>query len=304
MDWRWKVGRQAVLARVPFGQGLRRAKRKLFGYAPDPANLRDTMDGWTQMRHGLERANGRLEGATILEIGTGWFPTIPILQCLAGAKRVIMSDLHPHLDDVSFAAALDFLRQACPDEPRLREIRTRRDLPLTYLAPFDVDALPDGSIDLVTSRTVLEHIPPEDLRGLLQALRPKLSPGGLMLHLVDHSDHLEHADKSISKINFLTWSDRKHRLVNRLTREGENRLRHHEYPGLFAEAGYRVLLEEDQVHEPTRRLAPSLPLQPRYAAMTAEQLATMSTLYVLATRTGCGEQRSGYRCNTTFIRHR
>ncbi|WP_431265317.1 class I SAM-dependent methyltransferase [Roseateles chitinivorans] len=282
MDWRLKVGRQAVLARLPFGHGLRRAKRKLFGYQPDLGNLRSTLDCWAQMRQGLERTGGTIEGATVLEIGTGWFPTIPILQCLQGAKRVYMSDLNVHLDDVSFAATLDFLRQSYPDDARLRAIQSRADLPLTYLAPFDVSALPDGSIDLVTSRTVLEHIPPDVLLGLFKALRPKLSARGRMVHLVDHSDHLEHSDKAISKINFLTWPERKHAWVNQLTREGENRLRHHEYPDLFAKAGYRVTLEEAEVHEPTRQLAKSLPLQPHYAAMTAEQLATMSSLYVLA----------------------
>jgi hypothetical protein len=281
MDWRLKVGRQAVLARLPFGQSLRSIKRRLLGYQPDPDNLRDTLKNWSQMRSAVSHTGGAIEGATVLEIGTGWFPTMPILQCLQGAKRVYMSDLNVHLDDVSFAATLAFLRRVSPDDARLRAIRSRADLPLTYLAPFDVNALADGSIDLVTSRTVLEHIPPDALVQLLAALRPKLSARGRMVHLVDHSDHLEHSDKSISKINFLTWPERKHAWINRLTREGENRLRHHEYPPLFAKAGYRVTLEQDKIHEPTRQLAKSLPLQPPYAAMTPEQLATMSSLYVL-----------------------
>jgi len=280
MDWRLKVARQAVLARIPFGYGLRRVKRKVFGYQPNLGNLRETLACWRQMRDGLERAGGSVEGATVLEIGTGWFPTIPVMQCLAGAKHVYMSDLNVHLDDVSFAATLDFLRRELPDEPRLREIQSRRDVPVSYLAPFDVNAIPDGSIDIVSSRTVLEHIPPEALVQLFTALRPKLSPRGLMVHLVDHSDHLEHSDKSISKINFLTWPERKHAWINRLTREGENRLRHHEYAAVFAAAGFDVLIDDAQVHEPTRALAKSLPLQPRYAAMAPEQLATMSSLYV------------------------
>lgn len=281
MDWRLKVGRQAVLARLPFGQALRGVKRRLLGYRPDPDNLGQTLKNWSQMRAALSHTGGSIEGATVLEIGTGWFPTIPILQCLQGARRVFMSDLNVHLDDVSFAATMDFLRQVDPGDARLRAIQSRADLPLTYLAPFDVNAIPDGSIDLVTSRTVLEHIPPDVLLDLFKALRPKLSARGRMVHLVDHSDHLEHSDKSISKINFLTWPDGRHAWINRLTREGENRLRHHEYPPLFAQAGYRVVLEQHKVHEPTRQLAKSLPLQPHYAAMTPEQLATMSSLYVL-----------------------
>jgi len=169
-----------------------------------------------------------------------------------------------------------------PANRTLHAIDTIDDLPITYLAPFDPSAVPDGSVDFVISRTVLEHIPPDDLVNLFLALRPKLSPQGLMIHLVDHSDHLEHTDKSLSKINFLTWSVRKHAFVNSLTREGENRLRHHEYLPVFEMTGYQLVTTIADVHEPTRAIAKSLPLVAPYSDMTSDQLATLSSLYVLA----------------------
>lgn len=282
MDWRLKVAKQAVLARVPFGHTLRRIKRQFLGYDPDPENLRDTLSCLTQMQQALQRLNRSFEGATVLEIGSGWFPTIPIMLAVDGARRVIMSDLNPHMDDVTFASTLRFLKGLMPTNQRLNAITSLSDLPITYLAPFDATAVPSGTIDYVISRTVLEHIPPDNLVDLLETLRPKLAPTGLMVHLVDHSDHLEHTDKSLSKINFLTWSKRKHAFVNFLTMEGENRLRHHEYHPIFEGAGYRVVSTAAEVHEPTRTMVRSLQLVSPYSSMSPDQLATVTSLYVLA----------------------
>ena len=75
-------------------------------------------------------------------------------------------------------------------------------------------------------------------------MRPKIADGGRMVHLVDHSDHFEHQDKSISRVNFLTWTEEQHALVNYLVGDGENRMRHHEYPPLFEDAGFELAYPE------------------------------------------------------------
>ena len=284
MNWRLKVARLAILGRVPFGSTLRRLKREYLGYAPDPANIRSTLSHLDQMQQTINALGRSFEGATVLEIGSGWFPTIPIMLTVGGARRVLMSDLNPHMDEVTFATTLQLLKELMPTNRRLQDVTCLQDLPISYLAPFDVGAVPSATLDFVLSRTVLEHIPPDELVGLLASLIPALAPGGLMIHVVDHSDHLEHADKSISKINFLTWSKRKHALVNFLTKEGENRLRHHQYPFLFSKAGYEVIHTSAEIHEPTRVAAMSLPLVAPYSDMSPDQLATLTSCYVLSPR--------------------
>lgn len=284
MGWKTYVARRAILQRLPGGQVLRSAKRRLFGYRPDPTNIELTLEQFEALRHAAAQGGQTLAGATVLEIGSGWFPTIPLLMVAHGAREVLLSDHVPHLDATTFATTLDVLAPTLARFPELAGRRTLEDFHLRYLAPLRPAELADGSLDLVVSRTVLEHIDPPLLEQLLVGLRPKLAPGGLMVHCIDHSDHLEHNDRSLSKINFLTWSDRRHALVNRLTQEGENRLRHHEYRALFEACGYTVRHESGEPHEPTRRIAATLPLAGRFASMTPEQLSILTSYFVVAPR--------------------
>ncbi|MBL8289987.1 MAG: class I SAM-dependent methyltransferase [Rubrivivax sp.] len=286
MGWKLHVLKTSILGRVPFGDQLRRIKRQTFGYLPDPDNLRGTLQNLDDMRNAVHAAGRSFADATVLEIGSGWFPTIPIMLSAQGARKVFLTDLNPHMDRTTFAATLDFLRPYLVDHPRAAGKSSLEDFGLEYIAPFRPDAIPNGTIDFIISRTVLEHIPAEDLQGILAELRPKLATGGLMLHCVDHSDHLEHRDKSISKINFLTWSERRHKLVNWLTKEGENRLRHHEYRKVFERAGYEIAFESGQPHPATLESARTLPLQHRFAQMTPAEVSILSSIYLLSPRPG------------------
>jgi SAM-dependent methyltransferase len=284
MSWKLHVAKLAIFGRIPFGNAIRRIKRRLFGYPPDPENLRGTLRNLDEMERAIASVGRSFSGATVLEIGSGWFPTIPIMLSLRGARRIFLTDLTPHLDEITFSSTLDFLKPQISEFPDALCKKTIEEFNLEYLAPFCVDEIPDGIIDFIISRTVLEHIPPCDISRLLRQLHSKLSPNGLMVHYIDHSDHLEHRDKSISKINFLTWSAKKHGMINWLTKEGENRLRHHEYRDLFEESGYDIISESAQAHQPTCELAKVLPLKERFAKMTPEQVSILSSIYLLAPR--------------------
>ncbi len=79
---------------------------------------------------------------------------------------------------------------------------------LEYRAPqeaAELTAVPER-FDLVFSYTVLEHVPPAELPGLLAASTALLSPGGVALHFVDLEDH---RDPRGAPFAFLApaWSD-------------------------------------------------------------------------------------------------
>lgn len=281
MDWRLLVLKKAIVSRIPFREALRAFRRRKYGYPPDHANLVATLENYSQIKSVIKRAGRSLAGATVLEIGSGWFPVVPIKLVSDGVGRVLMSDLTPHMDAITFVETVQFLKSIYSDDSMIQSLTTIEALPIDYLAPLNVDHIDDNSLDYVISRAVLEHIPPADLRALLIALRPKLSKEGLMVHIIDHSDHLEHFDKSISKINFLTWSQAKHSFLNYLIGYGENRLRHHEYRKIFQESGFEVLEEQADIHDETLEFARSLRLASPFREMTPEQNAVLTSLYVL-----------------------
>lgn len=80
---------------------------------------------------------------------------------------------------------------------------------IVYLVPVDAanTGLPDASVDYNISNTVLEHIPKKDIEQILKEGRRILKDDRIAIHFIDLSDHFQHQDSSITKINFLRYSD-------------------------------------------------------------------------------------------------
>ena len=135
----------------------------------------------------LDRAGVHPRGRVVLEVGSGWWPIIPLMMRLAGAHRVYLVDtqrlldvqllrgiagkLREHADAIAVRLGADaaYVRAMldCPDDAPLAELLEH--FRLVYLAPADATALAldDGSIDIAISRAVFEHIPPVDSRAHL-----------------------------------------------------------------------------------------------------------------------------------------
>lgn len=290
--WHLSLARRAVMSRIPFADALRRIKRRIRGYQPNQSNIASTFYDLRRL-YNLMRANGVYFRGTVLEIGSGWFPIAGIIARLAGAERVILTDITSYMDEQTFLTArqivldrLDEVAAAFDIDPHaargtLMEAPTPEELKLTYLAPFDMTDVPDASLDLVMSRACLEHIPVTDLEILVAGLRPKLSRDGFMAHAIDNSDHFSHIDPTISRVNFLSWSEAKHHLIWQFAKGGENRLRHHEYADLFRRTGYGVIGDDAFVHDKVLQSLSSLKISAPYNRMTAEQIATVTSWYVL-----------------------
>ena len=58
---------------------------------------------------------------------------------------------------------------------------------IDYSAPYTPSSIPDGTVDLFLSHSVLEHV--SDLPAALQLMHRSLKPGGLMSHQFDLRSH-------------------------------------------------------------------------------------------------------------------
>lgn len=258
-----------------------------------PAFLQMRLE-WSAMHLDALRRLGRAEpGFHAVELGSGWYPIVPLCYFLAGADRVAMCDLEdlgrPELAvqavdgllDAHGRGELDGLGPIDGDRvERLRAVRDR--IPATghveALAEIGLHVTPGDARelhvpqppDLISSNTVFEHIPAEVLEGILVRFGQVSTTGTVMSHLIDLCDHYAYIDDSVSIYNFLRYSDRAWRLIDNQV-QPMNRLRASEYLGLYERAGVPVTEEHLRGCDPLALVGE--PLAPRFKAMDPADVA-------------------------------
>jgi|ERR1039458_741463 SAM-dependent methyltransferase len=306
MRWQYKCLIDNCKGLLPCQDQLREIKYRFTSYKPDPP----AVSKWTIMQGLLQvewvRAARPLASAVILEIGCGWQPLIPVLFSLAGAECVILADSNRLCSPTSFNTALASLRsertlildslavgehifdEALSWDPSLGLDEGFRRLRLKYVAPCDCRRLhmPDASIDVVTSRAVLEHIAPRVIADIFTESIRLLKPSGLACHLIDNSDHWEHRDKRISRVNFLKYSDASFRWTCLNPQNYQNRLRHPEYVDMLCRCGFQILRDEREIDDKALTALRTLRISQRFRRFAPTDLATISS-HLLAQKPVC-----------------
>ncbi len=242
----------------------------------------------------MARAHGlSLEGQSVLEIGSGWKPLIPLILRMAGANRVIMSDINQTMDRVMLMKALEQVRLKAEaskesladlglslDRLMLDETLSFQDTLQALHLEYRIGPLESEPIDAIVSHNVLEHIPEIELPDILRRCAKILKPGGWMIHCIDHSDHLQHTCPSISPMCFLRFEET---TWNRWSKGPfhQNRLRWFEYKNLFETAGFQILTWEKECYPSTIEEAITIPLCKRYKNTKPEDLAVLKSRVAL-----------------------
>lgn len=294
LRWQRRIAANSVKACVPFQAELRKLKHSI--RPPVPGRHHElVLDGIIQQITMIRQAGGRIAGARVLEIGSGWIPVAPLVYRLAGAREVILSDQHRLLHPHSVRAAADFLLarsdrlardlDIAPDRvaevlsvPLQGGLEAMLDaLGLAYVVPLSAETL-NGRIDLAYSHTVLEHIPPDALAAIFALVRDRLSERGLFCNGIDNSDHRRCYDENLSLVDFLRYSDLAWKMQCINPQDYTNRLRHSDYVALLEDAGFGVL--DSRVHVAHGALAGIArgELPQRFRHKSAEDLCTTWSL--------------------------
>jgi hypothetical protein len=103
-----------------------------------------------------------------------------------------------------------------------------------------------------------------------------------MCHLIDNSDHWEHTDKSLSRVDFLRY-DREilWRVANLSQQHYQNRLRHSDYARLFQDHGFEILMADGEADPASLRDLEVLPLAPAFRNRNPSDLAILISLFVV-----------------------
>lgn len=204
--------------------------------------------------------------AKVLEIGTGWYPIVPISLFLVGSDIIYSIDIELLTSKEKIKTTIEKFVEAfqgnklyefkiLPDRYKLlaqlledwEQHSFKSILELLHLYYVIEDArqisLPDDSIDLINSNNTFEHIYPKILFPILKEFKRIIKKSnGVMSHFIDMSDHFAHFDKSISIYNFLKFSDLQWRWIDNSI-QPQNRLRIYDYYQMFEKLKLPVHLE-------------------------------------------------------------
>lgn len=298
MDWRIKGVIQGTLARAPGGMWLNDQLQVLAGGRRDIGSHVDakvTLDWLVHARH-LQQLQFTLPGRTLLEVGTGWLPVMPLCFAVAGLRRGITVDLNRHLQLPLVRPALARLERHLPamaeacGQP-LAELQGRWQglmnagaglallaaAGIDYRAPADATrtGLTDASVDLVFSNSVLEHVPAAVLTALMQETRRILTPTGLALHNVNCGDHYAYFDRGITPIHYLRYSETQWRWWNNDILF-QNRLRAIDFLNAARAAGLEVVLDTHKGRPELMQRLHELPIAPQFRHYAASELCCTS----------------------------
>lgn len=245
---------------APLVQRLR-PERRVLGMDGETSAIAETLEWFAGP---LQAVDVDLDGAQVLELGPGRTSEICGAFVLAGAASAVGIDVLPYLDPMSNSAErlgplVDLVGSGQVDgwnkatgtdleSARARAQRYGARWPVRF-ETFDGQGipLPDSSVDLVVSKSVLEHVPPQQVGPLLDELKRVLKPGAAMVHVIDLRDHLFVDGDDAVTGDWLTALRYPQRLFTRMFDNRAthiNRLRASAWLEALAAAGFTVVHEE------------------------------------------------------------
>lgn len=215
----------------------------------------------------FQQYTDKLIPTTCLEIGTGWYPIVPISFFLTGSDKIYSVDISLLTSKARLQTTLEKFVES-NNEGKLKNYidlvperflivtnllanldkfsldKVLQQLNITYLVEDARNlSLPDNSIDLVNSNNTFEHIYPDILIPILKDFsRVVKKQGGVMSHFIDLSDHFAHFDKSINIYNYLQFSDKQWKWIDNSI-QPQSRARIYDYKQIYADLSIPISKE-------------------------------------------------------------
>jgi len=249
------------------------------------------------------KLNFSWQGRTLVEIGTGWFPTLPVCFVLAGASRCITYDITRWLDwnlTQRMLAAVEKHLAAIAEAAQLpyesvqehwRRLRSAENLDvflsiagIDYRAPAGAgrSGLDPHRVDIVFSNSVLEHVRLDNIRTLMVETGRVLRPGGLAVHSVNCGDHYAYFDRKVNQAHYLRFNEAQWRWWNN-DLHYQNRLRAHDFVEIAERAGLDIVLNKQKPRAELMTRFDMALIAPEFRHYSKEQLCTTSIDFVART---------------------
>jgi hypothetical protein len=238
----------------------------------------------------------------VLELGTGWFPTLPLGLFLCGAGEIWTVDIDSFLSQDRLQLLLNYFKEYNSSGrlhgllPGARAERIDRLVsisanaasltPAEWLLELNIHALvqdaqqlplADRCVDLILSSAVLEYIPKPVLEKIMAEFRRVGRAGAVMTHRLNLVDVFSYFDRNITTLNYLRFTDRQWRWFNSPL-IWQSRLRIPDYRRLYVDAGFEIAVEDNQRESPEK--LERVPLAPQFQRYSREDLLVIHSFLV------------------------
>jgi hypothetical protein len=305
--WKLKVLTQFTLAHVPFGEAMNH-QLQLINSLSDEGKLQVRLEA---IGNGLRRLTKitPIEGATVVEVGTGWDALPTIMLYAAGAERIHTYDHVRHLRADLVRAAMRRLganaallsaffgtpvalikerlgRALTASESGLPSFLTSTNI--TYHAPGDATntGLAGCSVDIYYSYTVLEHVPENVAENIACEARRVLKSNGAYYAAIWLHDQYSSFDPTISPMNFLQYPEWLWAFFIKNKISYVNRLREKDFLDLLGRQKGEILKLTSILDPQNVQHVKSMKVDKRFAEYSAEELAVTFT-EIIARWPGC-----------------
>ena len=191
--WWAKIAAKLLLARIPL-QSSTWQRIGLFRHG----SMDDESYAVSVFRSHWKRSGlPELAGAVILELGPGDSIATAVIARASGASVILVDSGDFAVQDVeTYQRLADRLRAEGLDPPDLSAAKSRADILRLCEAEYltagleSLRTIASGTVDLVFSQAVLEHVRRKEFSTTMHELNRILKPNGLASHRVDLRDHL------------------------------------------------------------------------------------------------------------------
>lgn len=198
--------------------------------------IKSTENSWKVVNQILSDNGLSIKGKHVTEMGSGWLPIFPyFLKIKSEAAPVDTYDINYHYNPAKIKALN--VKIASKFGLSKDDFQGKYSL-LSEIKYFPQTAIQEAKLektDLIVSRFVLEHVPPDLMKNIHQCFANELKSGTYILHLISPSDHRAYADSQLSLYDFLKYSEEEWNAIQTKF-DYHNRMRLPQYIDLFSEA--------------------------------------------------------------------
>lgn len=286
-----------VLSRLPGGEPLYHSFQRNFTKSTLQTEgrlsgkIEQTLTYWNWLQKNTPP--GWLAGASHLDLGTGWLPSVPITLYSLGINRQYLVDIMPHMQPAAVVETVELFRKVAPKTKanfaRLPEVPARgkslqatlEPFGMTYAAPYDeLAAKINGTVGFATGTHMLLHLNRPTLLMVFKTIHKLLKPGGYFMaqqHLRQLFDGLEARTSPFYGLKYSDWTWE--RLICS-PMMSYNRLKAPDYREVLLEAGFEIAHFEIEPGTPEDlALLDKARIHPMFKKFTREELAARQLFF-------------------------